>query len=171
MPKNPELLILLALLFGGCPEPPEDPPTAPDPIGEELLHTESVWGLEGCERSVLYREGRSLQFQCFTLEETFSWENRGALSIEGMNALDTELAAADLSDTEPGDYMGLCGSSDANAASMTVQVQGQSVTYGPYCPTRGMESLNEILWTLLGDISDCTELDVLTSVDDGCRAY
>ena len=93
------------------------------------------------------------------------------LSVEGAQALDAELAAVDLEDTEPGDYMGLCGSSDASAATMTAQVQGQSVSYGPYCPTQGMESLNELLWTLLGDISDCVELDVLASVEDGCRAY
>lgn len=163
-------LLLLPLVLGGCSVPPEDP-APPEAIGDVLLSTESAWGLEGCERSVLYRDGRSLQLQCLTLDEVFSWENRGVLSVDGLEALDAELAAADLEDTEPGDYMGLCGSPDASAAEITVWVEGQSVTYVPYCPIRGMESLNALLWTLRGDIGDCTQLDLLASVEPGCRAY
>jgi hypothetical protein len=45
------------------------------------------------------------------------------------------------------------------------------ITYDPACPIKGIESLNALLWTLDGDISDCEGLDLLESVEPGCRLY
>ena len=136
-----------------------------------MLHTTSVAGLETCRRAYLYRDGRALQYQCFTHDGVFSWENHGTLSPTGTEALDAQLAGADLDNTEPGDFMGLCGSADANTVTLVVWFGERSVSYSPLCPTKGLESLNEFSWTLRGDISECEELDFLESVEPGCRAY
>ncbi len=177
MPNTNELTIAitLALLVGACTSVDEqdDAAQAPEPIGAELLRSESVFGIEACNRSHLYRDGRRLQYQCFTLAGEFSWENRGTLSPEGAAALDAELAAADLDDTEPGDYMGLCNGSESGAATWTLTVGERSVSYPPSCPTEGLEPLNELLWTLTDDLVDCWAhgLDLLESIDPGCRYY
>ncbi|HLT37857.1 MAG TPA: hypothetical protein VK034_16310 [Enhygromyxa sp.] len=170
MHNQSNFLLALLVLLTACPAPGEPPP-APDPIGDELLRTESVFGLEACRRAHLYRNGRSLQYQCFTLDGSFSWENRGTLSPDGAAALDAELASADFDDTEPGDFMGLCQSAEADAATLTVWIGERSVSYSPLCPTKGLESLNELLWMLRGDISECEQLELLDSVEPGCRAY
>lgn len=166
-----EFPLVLILLLGGCPVAEPNEPTAPAPIGDELLSTESVAGLKDCQRAHLYRDGRSLQYQCFTLDGAFSWENRGTLSPEGAEDLDAELADADLDNTAPGDFMGLCGSAESGAVTLTVWFPERSLSYSPLCPTQGVEALNELLWTLRGDISECELLDLLTSVEPGCRAY
>ncbi len=178
MPKTNESALLLTLLMcgyllTGCPTGDDElsAPAAPEPIGAELLHWATVWGLPACSRGYLYREGRALQYQCFTLEGAFSWENRGLLSPAGAEALDAELAAADIDNTEPGNYMGLCNSSDATAATFTLWVGDRSISYVPDCPTKGIESLNELMHTLLRDIGDCVEFDLLESVEPGCRPY
>ena len=67
--------------------------------------------------------------------------------------------------------MGLCVSHEANKGEWVVSVGGRSVEYSPLCPTKGLEPLNELLWTLYNDISDCEQLDLLESVEPGCRAY
>lgn len=171
------LLTLACALTTGCPivddDDPESP-AAPDPIGAELLHWgpgRPIPGFEACSRSYLYRDGRALALQCFTREGEFSYENRGTLSPAGAAALDAEFAAADLDNAEPGDFMGFCGNPDSLGAILTVWVGDQSITYDPFCPIQGIESLNALLWTLDGDISDCEELDWLESVEPGCRAY
>lgn len=180
MPTNesPLTLALLAIgcLLAGCPTADDEPDSlvAPDPIGAELLHW--GWGrpvppFVTCSRSHLYRDGRALQLQCFTQEGAFSYENRGTLSPEGDEALDAELAAADLDNTEPGDFMGLCGNPDSLGANLTVWVGDHSITYDPFCPIKGIESLHALLWTLNGDIHDCEGLDLLESVEPGCRLY
>jgi hypothetical protein len=35
----------------------------------------------------------------------------------------------------------------------------------------GIAELHEVAETLVGDISDCIELDLLDGVEQGCRAY
>ncbi len=67
--------------------------------------------------------------------------------------------------------MGLCQSHDEHALLWTLYVGERSVSYSPFCPTKGLEPLNELLWTLTGDLGDCQALDLLDSVEPGCRAY
>jgi hypothetical protein len=50
-------------------------------------------------------------------------------------------------------------------------LDGRSFTYSPACPTMGIAELHEVAETLVGDISDCIELDLLDGVEQGCRAY
>jgi hypothetical protein len=170
--KSENLLILaLTLLTSAClvPDDPDEPIT-PDPIGARLLHTEGTGGFESCRSAILYRDGRALQYQCFTSTGAFSYENLGTLSPDGAAALDAELLAADLDDTEPGNFMGLCVSQEAER-EWVVWVGERSVKYSALCPTKGMEALNALMWTLYGDIDECEELDLVESVEPGCRPY
>jgi hypothetical protein len=165
------ITLTLVLLATACPAPDDpDEPITPDPIGPELLQPPPTGGFESCRSSILYRDGRALQRQCFTGTGAFSYENLGTLSSEGAAALDAELAAADLDDTEPVNYYGLCGNPDA-LLEWVVWVGERSVEYSPYCPTKGMKALTELLSTLWQDISDCEGLDLLESVEPGCRPY
>lgn len=173
-----EILLISIVLLAAC-VPPEDEPQAmaPEPIGDELLSFTTAPDFIGCGEAHLYRAQRSVQFQCFaTKDGTFSWENRGTLSLEGAAALDAALAAADFDNTEPAPDDGLCkGNPDAESASMTLWVGGRSFTYTPACPTMGIAELHELAEALISDISDCEEpgttLDLLDSVEPGCRVY
>jgi hypothetical protein len=168
-----EILLISIALAGACVMPEDAPPMAPEPIGDELLSFTAMTDFLGCGEAHLYRTQRSLQLQCFsTTRQAFSWENRGTLSIEGEAALDAALAAADFDNTEPAPDDGLCkGNPEAESASMTLWVGGRSFTYSPACPTMGIVELHEVAETLVGDIGSCEELDLLDSVEPGCRAY
>jgi hypothetical protein len=172
-----ESLLISISLISACVTPEDEPPMAPEPIGSELLgFTTPATGLNGCVEAHLYRAQRAVQFQCFDPNGTFSWENRGTLSVEGEAALDAAIAVTDFDNTEPAPDYGSCkGDPDAISVSMTVWVGEASFTYHPACPTVGVAELNEVAETLIADISDCNEpgttLDLLDSVEPGCRSY
>lgn len=173
-----EGLLISILLAGACVTSEDEPPAAaPEPIGPQLLGFTAQTDFLGCGEAHLYRAQRLIQFQCFsTTQDTFSWENRGTLSVEGEAALDAALAAADFNNTEPAPDDGLCkGNPDAESASMTLWVGEDSFTYTPACPTMGIAELHEVAELLVGDISECTEpgttLDLLESIEPGCRVY
>jgi hypothetical protein len=168
-----EILLICIALTGACVPSEDAPPMAPEPIGEELLSFTTAPDFIGCGEAHLYRAQRLIQFQCFsTKKDTFSWENRGTLSVEGAAALDAALAVTDFDNTEPAPDDGLCkGNPDAESSTMTLWVGGESFTYHPACPTMGIAELNEVVETLVGDIGGCEELDLLESVEPGCRAY
>ena len=166
-----EALIVLVALVAACEAPEADPPAAPDPIGDELLSYSTAIGVPGCVEGHLYRARDQVQFQCHASDGTFSWENRGALSPEGQATLDSALAGADLDNEVVVDEQGLCEGSEANAASMTLWIGDTSVSYSPGCPGEGVLALHDVGTELLGDISDCVDLDVLSSVEPECRAY
>lgn len=150
---------------------------APEPIGPELLSFTTLPDFIGCGEAHIYRAQQSVQYQCFAAKDgTFSWENRGTLSVEGEAALDAALAAADFNNTELAPDDGLCkGNPDAESSTMTLWVGEDSFTYTPACPTMGIAELHEVAELLVGDISECTEpgttLDLLKSVEPGCRVY
>lgn len=170
--KVEALLISIALLCACAPAEDEaQAPLAPDPIGGELLSFTTVLGVPGCELAFLYRTRRLVQYQCFAADGSFSWENRGTLSVEGEAALDAALAAADLTNTNPGDDDGLCGGPEADSATLTLWIDQESFTYSPVCPTQGIQALHDVALTLMKDIGDCMELDLLESVEPGCRGY
>jgi hypothetical protein len=171
--KAENLLFSIVLLTACVPPDDESPPMAPEPIGDELLSFTAQTDFLGCGEAHLYRARRSIQLQCIsTTRDAFSWENHGTLSPEGEAALDAALAAADFDNTEPAPDDGLCqGNPDADSVSMTLWVEGRSFTYSPACPTMGIAELHEVAETLVGDISDCIELDLLESVEPGCRPY
>lgn len=168
-------LLLSAVLLAACGEPESDePPAAPEPIGPELMSFNIVFGsFIGCSQVNLYRASRALQYQCFTSDGGFSWENRGTLSADGLVLLDAELAAADFSNTAPGeDKHGLCkGGSESNASTTILWVGDESFSYESACPTAGIQGLHDVLQIIVDDIGDCMELDLLESVEPGCRAY
>jgi hypothetical protein len=172
-----EVIIISMALITACMPAEENPPMAPEPIGPELLSFTAQTDFLACGEAHLYRAQRLVQFQCFsTTLDAFSWENRGTLSDEGAAALDAALASADFDNTEPAPDDGLCkGNPDAHSASRTLWVGDRSFTYSPSCPTVGVAELDEVADTLIGDISECmepgTELDLLDSVEPGCRAY
>lgn len=171
-----EVLIFVALATT-CVPSEDAPPTPPEPIGPELLSFTSSPDSLGCGEAHLYRAGRSIQFQCFSITRgTFSWENRGTLSADGQAALDAAFASADFDNTEPAPDDGLCkGNPDAKSSSTTLWVGDQSFTYHSACPTLGVQDLHEVTQTLIEDISECTEpgaeLDLLDSVEPGCRTH
>lgn len=167
---KPELLLFVcaALLCSCVPEQPAGPP---EPIGEELMGFTTALGVPGCAEAHLYRAREAVQYQCFSSEGMFSWENHGTLSEQGRADLEAALAAADPTSTTPSDAEGLCDEPESESATMTLWVGSRSVSYPPGCPVEGVEALHELVMTLLGDIGDCIELDMLESVEDGCRAY
>jgi hypothetical protein len=166
-----ESLLIAIVLASACVTPEDETPAAPEPIGAELLSFTTAPDFIGCGEAHLYRAQRSVQFQCFATSGPFSWENRGTLSIEGEAALDAALAVTDFDNTEPAPDDGLCGNPDTKSSTTTLWVGDRSFTYHPACPTMGIAELHEVAQTLLGDISECDELDLLDSVDPGCRAY
>jgi hypothetical protein len=171
-----EILMISIALISACVTPEDEAPAAPEPIGAELLSFTTAPDFIGCGEAHLYRARRSVQFQCFATSGPFSWENRGTLSIEGEAALDAALAVTDFDNTEPAPDDGLCkGNPDAESSTMTLWVGDRSFTYHPACPTIGIAELNEVADTLISDISDCLEpgttLDLLESVEPGCRVY
>jgi hypothetical protein len=168
-----KILLISIALTGACVPPEAEPPAAPEPIGNELLSFTTAPDFIGCGEAHLYRAQRSVQFQCFaTKDGTFSWENRGTLSVDGAAALDAALEVTDFDNTEPAPDDGLCkGNPDAESATTTLWVGDRSFTYHPACPTIGIAELHEVTQTLVGDISECTELDLLDSVEPGCRVY
>ena len=170
------LTCITIALAGACETPEAEPPAAPEPIGPELLSFTATTDDLGCGEAHLYRAQRLIQFQCFsTRRNAFSYENRGTLSVEGEAALDAALASADLDNTEPAPDDGLCKSAEAKSSSTTLWVDDQSFTYYSACPTMGILELHEVAETLIADISDCNEpgtvLDLLESIEPGCRQY
>ncbi len=142
----------------------------------ELLSLTSLPDFLGCGEAHLYRAQQLIQFQSFAIASgTFSYENRGMLSAEGEAALSAAIASADFDNTEPAPDDGLCKSADAHSVSVTLYVDGRSFTYSPACPTLGILELHEVTQTLIEDITGCTELgtelDLLESVEPGCRPY
>jgi hypothetical protein len=170
---KPETVLLSVALIAACVPSEVEPPMAPEPIGAELLSFTAMTDFLGCGEAHLYRDGLSVQYQCFsTTKGTFSYENRGTLSVEGATALDAALASADFDNTEPAPDDGLChGNPEAESSSTTLWVGDRSFTYDSACPTMGILELHEVTETLIGDISECTELDLLESVEPGCRLY
>jgi hypothetical protein len=167
-----ESLLISIVLASACVTPEDEPPAAPEPIGPELLSFTTLPDFLGCGEAHLYRAERLIQFQCFRASGPFSWENRGTLSVEGEVVLDAALAAADFDNTEPAPDDGLCkGNPEANSTTMTLWVGDESFTYHPACPTMGIAELDKVTDTLIGDIGDCEELELLDSVEPGCRAY
>ncbi len=163
------LLSMCVVVLGSCVA--EQPAGPPEPIGEELMSFTTALGVPGCVEAHLYRAREAVQYQCFATDGTFSWENRGTLSEQGRAALETALAGADPTNTTPSDAEGFCDGPESESATVTLWVDSRSVSYPPGCPPEGIEALHEVAMSLLGDIGDCIELDVLDSVDDGCRAY
>ena len=166
-------LLAMVLLITGCPlATDEEPiPQAPDPIGGELMRVEGTWALAACARSHLYREGREVQYQCFDTDGVFSWENRGMLTADAAMALDAELTAADLDDTDPVNYMGFCDAADAQG-SVTMWIGERSVNFAPFCLLEGIVGLYDEVSAVRTDVSDCQEpFQRLESVAAGCRAY
>jgi hypothetical protein len=156
-----------------CVTPEDEPPMAPEPIGPKLLSysVPLLPDLPDCVEATLYRSQRSVQLHCSTRDGTFSYENRGTLSIEGESALDAAIAVTDFDNTEPAPDDGWCGNPDADAVSQTLWVDGRSFTYKASCPTMGIAELDKVTDVLIDDIGDCEELDLLNSVEPGCRAY
>ncbi|PRP94044.1 hypothetical protein ENSA5_41560 [Enhygromyxa salina] len=172
MPSNIETLLAITLMIAACPAPPDEDPTPqrPDPIGDELLRIEGTWASPACARSHLYRDGREVQYQCLDVDGVFSWENRGTLTPESAAALDTELATADLDDTVPVNYMGLCEAADASG-TVTMWVGEDSVSFAPFCLFEGIVSVFEEIWAIETDLAGCQEpFSKLESVEPGCRA-
>lgn len=167
------LLATLALLITGCTSAPDEDsaPQAPEPIGAELLRVEGTWAAGDCVRSHLYREGRAVQHQCFDGEGVFSWENRGMLTVAAAAALDDELAAADLDDTDPVNYMGLCSVSDAHGV-VTMWVGERHASFAPFCLFTGILNLYTEISAVRTDIEECQKPFMrLESLEPGCRAY
>jgi hypothetical protein len=166
--------VLISFAVASACVAPEDepPPRAPEPIGAELVSfTTPALGLNECVEAHLYRVQRVIQFQCFDPNGTFSYENRGTLSVEGEAALDAAIAVTDFDNIEPAPNNGWCGNPGAEAVSQTLWVEGRSFTYEDSCPTMGIAELAKVIDTLIGDIGDCEELVLLDSVEPGCRAY
>ncbi len=166
--KPKDLLLSCVITLGACT--PADPPGPPEPIGEALLSFTTALGVPGCAEAHLFRDRELVQYQCFAVDGSFAWENRGTLSDQGFATLEAALAAADPSDTAPSGAPS-CDEPESESASITLWVGPRSVSYPPGCPTEGIAALHEVAMTLLGDIGDCDELDMLESVDDGCRPY
>jgi hypothetical protein len=168
-----EALLISVALLGAC-VPAEDEaqaPVAPDPIGDELLSFTTALGVPGCGEAHLYRARRLVQYQCFATDGSFSWENHGTLSADGEATLDAALAAVDLTNTNPGDDKGFCNGPESGSATLTLWIDQESFSYSPACPTEGIQALHDAAVMLVNDIGDCTELDLLESVEPGCRAY
>jgi hypothetical protein len=169
--KVESLLISIALV-SACMTPEAEPPMAPEPIGPKLLsYSVPDLGLPDCVEATLYRSQRSVQLHCFTRDGTFSYENRGTLSIEGESALDAAIAVTDFDNTEPAPDDGWCGNPDSDSVSMTLWVGDRSFTYKAPCPTIGIAELDEVASTIVVDVGECEDLDLLDSVEPGCRAY
>src|SRR5690349_13315248 len=134
-----ETLVMMLALVTGCPTPPDPDPVepAPDPIGDELLRYEGTWAVQTCASSHLYREGRQVQLQCFNADDSFSFENRGTLTVEWAAALDAAIASADLDNTEPVNYMLGCGAPDSGG-TVTLWAGERSVSFAPDCLTTGI---------------------------------
>ena len=164
------LLLSVAVLAACVSDESEEPPAAPDPIGSELLGFTTIFGLPSCAEGHLYRHRDAVQLQCFASDGSFSWENHGSLHAQGQTQLEAALAEAAPDDTTPGDGLG-CKSSELGAATFTLWVGEQPVDYPAGCPHQGIEDLDAVVEILLDDIADCVELDMLESVEDGCRAY
>jgi hypothetical protein len=126
-------------------------------------------GVPGCAEAHLYRAREQVQFQCFASDGTFSWENRGVLSDAGAAEIEAALATVDLMNTTISDD-GLCNASEQSAATVTLWIDARPVSYTG-CPSEGVRPYHDAAMLLVGDISDCTELDLLESVEPGCRAY
>ena len=135
-----------------------------------LSFTASI-NLLACGEGHLYRARDQVQLQCFGSDGSFAYENRGTMTTDGQAALMQALANVDLEDSTVVDEMGWCNSADAAAATITLWIGDTSISYSPGCPTQGILELDEVSSTLLDDISDCTELDLLASVEPGCRPY
>jgi hypothetical protein len=167
-----EILLISIALTSACEPPEDEPPMAPEPIGPKLLsYSVPDVGLPDCVDATLYRSQRSVQLHCFKRDGTFSWENRGTLSLEGEAALDAAIAVTDFDNTEPAPDDGWCGNPDADAVSMTLWVGDRSFTYKASCPTMGIAELHEVASTIVVDIGECEQLDLLDSVEPGCRYY
>lgn len=166
------LLLCVALLSACAPPDPDQPLPPPDPIGDELMSFTTAFGFPNCSLAHMYRDHERVQFQCFATDGTFSYENRGTLSDQGQADLDAALAAADLSNTTPVD-MPSCHEPEANAATVTLWVDGQSISYMGLCPPQGVLELHDATNVLTEDMFDCMEyeLDMLESVEPGCRPY
>jgi hypothetical protein len=168
------ILSTIIILAGAC-APAEDPASVPAPIGDELMRFSTALGVPGCERGHLYRARRSLQLQCLAVDGSFSWENRGILSAEGEATLTAAIGAVDLQNTNPAeDYDHLCKGSESGAATVTLWMGDESFSYSPVCPTEGIAPLHEAVTTIFADIGNCGEnapLELLESVEPGCRPY
>lgn len=144
----------------------------PQPIGAELLGFTTAIGIPGCAQGHLYRAREQVQLQCFASDGSFSWENHGTLTAEGESALVDALASVDLEDTALVDEMGFCDGPESESASVTLWIEDDvSVSYSPSCPMQGILELHQVGNTVLTDISECIELDLLASVEPGCRPY
>jgi hypothetical protein len=168
VPKT-NLLLILALL-GACATPKDDPPEqAPEPIGPPL---KSIGGTRPpCNGGYnLYRQGRQIQIQCFEWGGTFVYDNRGTLTPEASTMLDAEIAAADLDDTEPVNWMGGCGAFDA-VGTETLWVGEQSISFEPGCLIHGIVPLYEYVYSIEIEFEQCNPvvLDLLESIEPGCQ--
>jgi hypothetical protein len=163
-------LLLLLVLIGACATSKDDPPEqVPEPIGPPL------WSFEGgrppCNGDYnLYRQGRQIQVQCFEWGGTFVYDNRGTLTPEAATMLDAQIAAANLDDTEPVNWMGSCGAFDSYGTE-TLWVGGQSISFETSCLIHGIVPLYEIVHTIDTEMSTCNPLDfvLLESVEPGCQ--
>jgi hypothetical protein len=83
--------------------------------------------------------------------------------------LDTELAAADLNDTEPVNWMGSCGGHDV-IGTQTLWVGEQSITFETFCLIRGIVPLYEHVHAIVSELDQCNSigLELLESREPGC---
>lgn len=165
------LLICIALLTACAPPEPDQPPDPPDPIGDQLLRTTTAIGFPACSVGHLYRNREQVQYQCFDKDGVLRYENRGTLSDQGQADLDAALAAADPTNTTPTNIDGFCTAPDSDISWITLWVGSHSVDYPVGCPPEGLLHLHETVLTLSDDIGDCIDLDMLESVEPGCRPY
>lgn len=177
MPKMTDSLSFLFVLTLACSSPKDDDQPileAPDPIGPELLSFQG-----GRDHPLtcgggyhLYREGREIQSQCFSGDGTFKYEDRGTLTVQAAEKLDAEIAAADLNETEPVNYLGSCGSPDS-VGIFTLWVGDESIQFEPNCLIRGIVSLYEHVDAIARELGACGEgwPELLESIEPGCRSY
>lgn len=86
-------------------------------------------------------------------------------------ALEAEIAAADLDDTDPVNYMGLCGAADAQGTVM-MWIGAQPVSFAPFCLFEGIVAVYEKVSGIQAEVSDCQEVLIeLESVAPGCRTH
>lgn len=176
MPKQSKNRLLLLLVFvGACASPTDDAAeqgpdvSVPEPIGPSLIRLE-VGTVAPCSSRILYRQGRELQSQCFDQDGEFSYENRATLTPEAAATLDAELAAADLSDTEPVSYQGSCGLPDSFGTE-TLWIGAQSISFELNCLIRGIVSLYERVDAIWAALRHCGQVngELLETVEPGCR--
>jgi hypothetical protein len=158
-------------LIGACANPPDDPPEqAPEPIGPPLKSM--VGGRGGCSGGIhLYRAGQKIQAQCFDRDDNFVYDNQATLTAEASTRLDAEVAAADLDDTEPVDWLGFCGEGFDAPIIETLWVGEQSITFEIFCLIRGIVPLYEYIHAIEVEFAECGKVspDLLETIEPGCQ--